>query len=94
MRRLVRDAILMAFFGVCLVGRVVAAEGVPVVVGEQPQAPTALPPAGSAPVFTTIELRFPTQGNVASVEFQTYLYYMEIDDYVSLPSQGRWTPFD
>ena len=62
--------------------------------GEQPQSQTTLPPAGSPPLFTTIELRFPTQGNVASVEFQTYLYYMEIDDYVSLPSQGRWTPFD
>ena len=62
--------------------------------GEQPPSQTILPPAGSPPLFTTIELRFPTQGNVASVEFQTYLYYMEIDDYVSLPSQGRWTPFD
>ena len=48
--------------------------------GEQPQSQTTLPPAGSPPLFTTIELRFPTQGNVASVEFQTYLYYMEIDD--------------
>ena len=61
--------------------------------GEQFQVPV-LPPPDSPTLFTTIELRFPTQGNVASVEGQTYLYYMEIDDYVSLPSQGRWTPYD
>ena len=64
----------------------------PIVVGEQAQA--TLPPPDSPALFTTIELRFPNQGNVSSVEGQTYLYYMEIDDYVSLPSQGRWTPFD
>ena len=64
----------------------------PVVNGEQGQ--PALPPADSPALFTTIELRFPNQGNVSSVDGQTYLYYMEIDDYVSLPSQGRWTPYD
>ena len=82
--------------GVACAGLVpVAAEAGPVealVIGEQEQA--ALPPPDSPPLFTTIELRFPNQGNVSSVEGQTYLYYMEIDDYVSLPSQGRWTPFD
>ena len=71
-----------------------AAEAEPMVIGEQAQA--ALPPPDSPTLFTGIELRFPTQGNVPSVETQTYLYYMEIDDgeYISLPSQGRWTPFD
>jgi len=64
----------------------------PMVIGEQGQ--SALPPADSPPLFTTIELRFPNQGNISSVDGQTYLYYMEIDDYVSLPSQGRWTPYD
>ncbi len=70
-----------------------AASGEPGASGEQFQVPV-LPPPDSPTLFTTIELRFPTQGNVASVEGQTYLYYMEIDDYVSLPSQGRWTPYD
>ncbi len=73
----------------------VAAEAGPaeaIVIGEQAQA--ALPPPDSPPLFTTVELRFPNQGNVSSVDGQTYLYYMEIDDLVSLPSQGRWTPFD
>ena len=69
-----------------------AAETEPIVVGQPAQ--TALPPPDSPTLFTTIELRFPTQGNVASVDGQTYLYYMEIDDYVSRPSLGRWTPFD
>ena len=69
-----------------------AAETEPVVVGEQVQ--QVLPPPDSPALFTTLELRFPNQGNVSSVDGQTYLYYMEIDDFVSLPSQGRWTPFD
>ena len=69
-----------------------AAEAEPIVVGQQ--APAALPPPDSPTLFTTIQLSFPTQGNVPSVDGQTYLFYMEIDDYVSLPSQGRWTPFD
>ena len=58
------------------------------------QTPSALPPADSPVLFRTIELRYPTQGNVPSVDGQTYLYYMESDDYISLPSQGRWTPYD
>ena len=96
MKTLVSGAILAVALCTSIFGGTVAlaVEGAPVVVGEQPQSPPALPPAGSPPLFTTIELRFPTQDNVASVEFQTYLYYMEIDDYVSLPSQGRWTPYD
>ena len=43
----------------------------------------ALPPADSGPVFVGIELALPTQGNVASVDPQTYLYYMEIS-YLSI----------
>ena len=70
-----------------------AAAGEPVAAGGQFQ-PAPLPPPDSPTLFTTLELRFPTQGNVSSVEGQTYLYYMEIDDYISLPSQGRWTPYD
>ena len=70
-----------------------AAAGGPAAAGGQFQ-PAPLPPPDSPTLFTTLELRFPTQGNVSSVEGQTYLYYMEIDDYISLPSQGRWTPYD
>ena len=52
-----------------------------------------LPPRGSPPLLRNLELRFPAQGNVASVEYDTYLYYMELPGHVSLPSQGRWVPY-
>ena len=85
-------AIVLAVIGLNpIVGQTAAGE--PGASGEQFQVPQ-LPPPDSPTLFTTLELRFPTQGNVASVEGQTYLYYMEIDDYISLPSQGRWTPYD
>ena len=63
-----------------------------------PQPPPAarqpiLPPRGSPPLLRNLELRFPAQGNVASVEYNTYLYYMELPGHVSLPSQGRWVPY-
>ena len=76
-----------------------AAAGEPGAAGE-PRAgggqfqPPPLPPPDSPTLFTTLEIRAPTQGNVLSVEGNTYLYYMEIDEYISLPSQGRWTPYD
>ena len=84
----------LAAAGACLtlaVAVVGAAE--PVVFGEQ-QPEAALPPSGSPALFRSLEIRFPTQGNVPTVEIATYLYYMEVDDEVSLPSQQRWTPFD
>ena len=63
-----------------------------------PQPPPAprqaiAPPQGSPPLLRNLELRFPAQGNVASVEYDTYLYYMELPGHVSLPSQGRWVPY-
>ena len=94
MRRSVVRAVAIALAVVGLSpGAVSAAAGEAGVESGQFQA-APLPPPDSPTLFTTLELRFPTQGNVASVELQTYLYYMEIDQHVSLPSQGRWTPFD
>jgi outer membrane protein insertion porin family len=55
-------------------------------------APAALPPAGSGPVIYQIVPCFPTQGNVSTVESETYLYYIRLRP--SLPSQGRWVPYD
>ena len=85
----------MTVVGIC-VGLVpipaVAAEVEPPVAGEQ--APAALPPPDSPPLLNLVELRFPTQGGVASVESATYLYYMQIDEHLTRPSQGIWTPFD
>ena len=70
-----------------------AAAGEPGAAGGQFQ-PSPLPPPDSPTLFTTLQILAPTQGNVLSVEGQTYLYYMEIDELVTLPSQGRWTPWD
>ena len=95
MRRSAVAAVAIAFAAVGL-GPIdaSAAAGEPGAAGEQFQ-PVPLPPPDSPTLFTTIEIQAPTQGNVLSVEGQTYLYYMEIDDdYISLPSQGRWTPYD
>ena len=59
----------------------------------QPQPEAALPPDGSPVLLRSMELRFPTQGNVAGVELDTYLYYMELTNHVSLASQGKWVPY-
>ena len=55
--------------------------------------PASLPPAGSKPVIYNVVLCFPKQGNVSLVEPQTYLYYMQSPDLVSLPSRNEWKPY-
>jgi outer membrane protein insertion porin family len=54
--------------------------------------PANLPPAGSGPVVYFIAPCFLAQGNVSSVEPQTYLYYMQLRP--SQPSQNIWVPWD
>ena len=61
-------------------------------IGQQDPAAPRLPPAGSPALVRTIELAFPTQGNVSFVEPQTYLYYIHTRP--SRPSQGAWEPYD
>src|SRR5688572_20960741 len=56
--------------------------------------PATLPPAGSGPVVYNVVLCFPKQGNVSLVEPQTYLYYMQSPDLVSLPSRNEWKPYN
>ena len=56
--------------------------------------PANLPPAGSGPVVYNVVVCFPAQGNVSLVEPQTYLYYMQSPDLVSLPSRNEWKPFN
>ena len=92
----VRRWVLVVAVAVLCVGLVPvpagAGEAEPMVVGEQ--APAALPPPDSPTLLNLVTLQFPTQGNVSSVEGQTYLYYMDIDEHLTVPSQGVWTPFD
>ena len=46
--------------------------------GSSPAAQTGpQPPSDSEAVIRTIQIAFPTQGNVPSIEPQTYLYYIE-----------------
>ena len=59
-----------------------------------PTTPEFLPPPDSPPLLNLVEVRFPTQGEVPSVDLETYLYYMQVDEHLTLPSQGVWTPFD
>ena len=51
------------------------------------------PPLDSPRLLRNVELRFPNQGGVSMVEPQTYLYYMQIGNRVSRPSEGLWTPY-
>ncbi|MEE3105358.1 MAG: hypothetical protein VX273_07320, partial [Acidobacteriota bacterium] len=53
---------------------------------------TPQPPTGSEPVIRTIQIAFPTQGNVPSIEPQTYLYYIKTRP--SRPSEDVWLLYD
>ena len=92
-------------FAVVLASGAAPAEGQPSIFGApQQQAPSifggapepprpSLPPPDSPTLLRNIAIQFPTQGNVAGVDYNTYLYYMQIKDEVSLPSQQQWTPY-
>nr|HPK72786.1 hypothetical protein [Vicinamibacterales bacterium] len=60
--------------------------------GQQVPAPTALPPPDSPPLVRTVEIAFPTQGNVSAIDPATYLFY--IKTMPSRPSAGVWSPYD
>jgi len=57
-------------------------------------APSRLPPAGSGPVVYQVGPCFEKQGGSPVVDPQTYLYYMELKNHVSVPSSSRWVPYD
>jgi hypothetical protein len=56
--------------------------------------PLADPPANSGPVIFLIAPCFAAQGSTPLVPLQTYIYYMQITQRPSRPSQGIWTPYD
>ena len=62
------------------------------VCGQPIPQPAALPPADSGPVVFLIVPCFEAQGNVALVDYQTYLYYIQLK--YSQPSQGIWVPYN
>ena len=60
--------------------------------GQQVPAPAVLPPPESPPLVRTVEIAFPTQGNVSAIDPATYLFY--IKTMPSRPTAGVWTPYD
>ena len=69
-----------------------AAQAASTICGVPVPPPVNLPPAGSGPVIYQLAPCFQAQGNVSSVDPQTYLYYMELRP--SQPSQNIWVPWD
>lgn len=66
----------------------------PSIFGGAPEPPRpSLPPPDSPTLLRNISIQFPTQGNVGGVDYNTYLYYMEVRNHVSLPSQQKWAPY-
>lgn len=95
-----RSRVLRAVCVAVAAGGWLAMTPVPAVAGpaepaaQQPGAPEApLPPADSPPIFRNLQLSFPTQGQVPTVETNTYLYYMESDALVD-QQDGNFTPYD
>src|SRR4051812_14493755 len=62
--------------------------------GQQVAGPPAAPPAGSEPVVLFIAPCFEAQGGTSVIDYQTYLYYIQLKDNVSKPSQNIWVPYD
>jgi outer membrane protein insertion porin family len=89
-RMILAAALTAAVVGVCPALAQPPAAGAPS--APQVQAAPKLPPPDSPPLLRSIELRFPTQGNVSVVDPSTYLFYIETRP--SRPSDGVWTPFD
>jgi outer membrane protein insertion porin family len=69
-----------------------AAAGGATICGNPVPPPVNLPPAGSGPVVYLLAPCFQAQGNVSTVEPQTYLYYMQLRP--SQPSQNLWVPYN
>ncbi|HEY7171736.1 MAG TPA: POTRA domain-containing protein, partial [Vicinamibacterales bacterium] len=52
------------------------------------------PPANSGPIVYQVAPCFESQGQTSLVDIQTYLFYMQIKDRISRPSQGIWVPYN
>ena len=56
--------------------------------------PSRLPPVGSGPVVYQVGPCFEKQGGSPVIDPNTYLYYMQLTQNVSVPSNNRWVPYD
>ena len=64
----------------------------PTICGVSVPPPANLPPAGSGAVVYQMAPCFQAQGNVSTVDPQTYLFYIQLRP--SQPSQNMWVPYD
>ena len=64
------------------------------VCGQQVAAPRNQPPAGSGPVMLFIAPCFEAQGGTSIIDPQTYLYYIQLKDKNSKPTENVWSPYD
>ncbi|HEY3045523.1 MAG TPA: BamA/TamA family outer membrane protein [Vicinamibacterales bacterium] len=72
-----------------------APAGAPLTVcGTQVSPPPNLPPADSKPVLWQVALCFEAQGNVSLIDVQTYLYYTQLKDVISKPTEKLWRPYN
>jgi outer membrane protein insertion porin family len=62
--------------------------------GQPIPAPRALPPANSGPVLYLIAPCFEAQGGGSVIDPETYLYYIQLKDKLSRPSEDKWVPYD
>lgn len=70
----------------------VAAEAQATLCDQPVPPPSQLPPTDSGPVVYYMGLCFPAQGNVSTVDAETYLFHIQLRP--SRPSEGAWVPFD
>ena len=56
--------------------------------------PPKLPPADVGAVVYQVAACFEKQGGYSVVDPQTYLYYMEMVNRRSIPSENRWVPYN
>ena len=63
------------------------------VCGLEVPAPVNTPPAGTPTVIYALVLCFEKQGGTSVIEPQTYQYYLELQNRVSIPSQNKWVPY-
>ena len=69
------------------------ADGQPTLCGQILPPPANLPPTTIGPILYYIGPCFEKQGGSPSVEAATYLYYMQSQAQLSLPSQNIWKPY-
>jgi outer membrane protein insertion porin family len=56
--------------------------------------PANLPPTGSPPVVFQVVPCFQKQGGYSVIDAGTYLYYLQVTQFLSSPQNRKWVPYD